>query len=113
MPTFPADDHRNFNRDGQAFNVGETFAGIPFEKAVELADDLKGYVPPGISMAEFSLRWILDYDAVTVVIPGARNPEQVRGNVTPTALKPLGDRIHAGLASFYSQRVLEHIRGPY
>ena len=111
--TFPADDHRNFNRDGQAFNVGETFAGIPFEKAVELADDLKGYLPPGISMAEFSLRWILDYDAVTVVIPGARNPEQVRCNVRPTSLKPLGDRIHEVLASFYSQRVLEHIRGPY
>jgi aryl-alcohol dehydrogenase-like predicted oxidoreductase len=111
--TFPADDHRNFNRDGQAFNVGETFSGIPFEKAVELADDLKGYVPPGMSMAEFSLRWILDYDAVTVVIPGARNPEQARGNATPTALKPLGDRIHEGLASFYSRRVLEHIRGPY
>ena len=111
--TFPADDHRNFNRDGQAFNVGETFAGIPFEKAVELADDLKGYVPPGMSMAQFSLRWILDHDAVTVVIPGARNPEQVRCNVRPTALKPLGDRIHEVLASFYSQRVLEHIRGPY
>jgi aryl-alcohol dehydrogenase-like predicted oxidoreductase len=111
--TFQPDDHRNFNRDGQAFNVGETFAGLPFEKAVELADELKAYVPSGMSMAEFSLRWILDHEAVTVVIPGARNPKQVRSNVRASVLKLLGDEVHEKLASFYRQRVLEHIRGPY
>jgi aryl-alcohol dehydrogenase-like predicted oxidoreductase len=111
--TFPVDDHRNFNRDGQAFNVGETFAGIPFERAVELADDLKSYVPPGSSMAEFALRWILDYEAVSVVIPGARNPEQVKCNVKASANEPLGKTIHEALASFYSHQIMEHIRGPY
>jgi len=64
-------DHRNFNRDGQHFNVGETFAGLPFEKGVELADALKEFVPTGMSMSQMALRWILDYDAVSVVIPGA------------------------------------------
>ncbi len=111
--TFQIDDHRNFNRDGQAFNVGETFAGLPFGTGVELADELKAFVPPGMSMAEFSLRWILDYEAVSVIIPGARNPEQVRNNVKASALPVLSDELHGKLALFYRQRVLEHIRGPY
>ncbi|MDI1320232.1 MAG: aldo/keto reductase, partial [bacterium] len=69
---FPANDHRNFNRDGQAFNVGETFAGLPFAQGVALADGLKPLVPAGMSMAEMSLRWCLDFDAVSTIIPGAR-----------------------------------------
>lgn len=90
---FAVDDHRNFNRDGQAFNVGETFAGLPFEKGVELADELKTLVPAGQSFAEFAIRWCLDYDAVSVVIPGARNPDQVRSNLRPSAQAPLTGRL--------------------
>lgn len=110
---FTADDHRNFNRDGQAFNVGETFAGLPFEKGVDLADALKTFVPAGQTLAEFAIRWILDYDAVSVVIPGARNPEQVVANLKPASLPPLGQELHAKLAVFYRENVRPHIRGPY
>ncbi|HEY9155946.1 MAG TPA: aldo/keto reductase [Opitutaceae bacterium] len=110
---FSADDHRNFNRDGQAFNVGETFAGLPFEKGVELADQLKSFVPAGQTFAEFAIRWCLDYDAVSVVIPGARNPEQVRANLRPTSQPPLSADVHNRLADFYRDKVAAYIRGPY
>ena len=110
---FAATDHRSYNREGQAFNVGETFAGLPFEKGVELADALKPLVPGGQTMAETALRWILDFDAVTVVIPGARNPAQARANLAAAGLPPLGPELHARLRDFYGERVAEHIRGPY
>jgi len=111
--TFAANDHRNFNRDGQAFNVGETFAGLPFEKGVELADELKTLVPPGFSLAEMALRWCLDFDAVSVIIPGAKNPEQARANTRASALPPLSRELHERLRTFYAQKVAAHIRGPY
>lgn len=110
---FAATDHRNYNREGQAFNVGETFAGLPFEKGVELADALKPLVPEGATLAQTALRWILDFDAVSVVIPGARNPAQARANLAATELEPLGAERHARLREFYQTRVAEHIRGPY
>lgn len=110
---FPPEDHRNYNRDGQAFNVGETFAGLPFERGVELAEALKRYVPPGQSMAEFALRWCLDYPAVSVLIPGAKNPEQARRNLVPSTLPPLPPELHDELAAFYAREVAGHIRGPY
>ncbi|HWA28801.1 MAG TPA: aldo/keto reductase [Lacunisphaera sp.] len=111
--TFPADDHRNFNRDGAAFNVGETFAGLPFAKGVELADALKPAVPVGWTMAEWALRWCLDFDAVSVIIPGAKSPEQARANIRAAALAPLGATAHVQLAAFYERQVAAHIRGPY
>ncbi len=111
--TFPADDHRTFNRDGQAFNVGETFAGLPFVKGVELADALRGLVPAGLSLADFALRWCLDHDAVTSIIPGARNPAQVRGNIRASELTPLPPELHARLREFYAAEVAANIRGPY
>lgn len=110
---FSADDHRNFNRDGAAFNVGETFAGLPFAKGVELADELKAMVPPGLTMAEWALRWCLDFDAVSVIIPGAKNPEQARGNARASQLPRLGATAHMQLAGFYERQVAAHIRGPY
>ena len=110
---FEANDHRNFNRDGQFFNVGETFAGLPFEKGVELADALRPFVPHGQTMAEFAIRWCLDYEAVSVVIPGARNPDQARSNVRPAELPPLTPAVHQKLAEFYQQRVSPFVRGPY
>jgi aryl-alcohol dehydrogenase-like predicted oxidoreductase len=110
---FPVEDHRNFNRDGQAFNVGETFAGLPFEKGVELADGLKPQVPAGQTMAEWALRWCLDFEAVSVIIPGAKNPEQARGNIRAGALAPLSAATHVQLAAYYERNVAAHIRGPY
>lgn len=110
---FPKNDHRNFNRDGQQFNVGETFAGLPFEKGVELADALKPLVPAGLTLADLALRWCLDFQAVSAVIPGARNPGQARANARASALPPLGATLHQQLADFYAREVAPHIRGPY
>jgi aryl-alcohol dehydrogenase-like predicted oxidoreductase len=111
--TFPESDHRNFNRDGAAFNVGETFAGLPFSTGVMLADKLRSFVPAGLTMSEMALRWCLDFDAVSAVIPGAKNPEQARGNARASALPPLGAALHGKLAEFYEREVAQHIRGPY
>lgn len=110
---FPEDDHRNFNRDGKSFNVGETFAGIPFEVGVELAERLRSLVPPGMDMAGFALRWILDHPEVTVVIPGATRPQQAAANAAASDLAPLPAELHERLRSFYEREVARHIRGPY
>lgn len=110
---FPKDDHRNFNRDGQQFNVGETFAGLPFEKGVELADALKPLVPAGLTLSDTALRWCLDFEAVSAIIPGARSPEQARINARASSLPPLGAALHGKLADFYEREVAQHIRGPY
>ena len=110
---FAATDHRNYNRDGKAFNVGETFAGLPFEKAVELADALKPLVPDGMTMADMAQRWILDHDAVSTVITGASKPEQALANARVSALPKLAPELHAKLTEFYQGKVAQHIRGPY
>ncbi len=111
--TFAASDHRTYNRDGAAFNVGETFAGLPFAKAVELADALKAYVPAGWTMAQLAQRWLLDHDAVSTVITGASRAGQVTANASASALSALPAELRARLAEFYRREVREHIRGPY
>ena len=110
---FDADDHRNFNRNGEQFNVGETFAGLPFEKGVELADELKSFVPENTTMAQWSQRWILDYDAVTTIIPGASKVSQIESNVGAAQLAPLGEATHQKLRDWYRNNVAQWIRGPY
>jgi aryl-alcohol dehydrogenase-like predicted oxidoreductase len=110
---FDESDHRNFNRDGAAFNVGETFAGVPFEKGVELAEELKAMKPEGMTLAQMALRWILDFDAVSVVIPGASRPSQVLDNAAISDLPPLSAELHKKLEKFYQEKVAQHIRGPY
>lgn len=110
---FAPNDHRTFNRDGQKFNVGETFAGLPFERGVELTGMLRPLVPDGMTMAQFALRWCLDFDAVTTVIPGAKRPEQARANALASDFSPLGKAIHDRLRRFYDDEVVEHIRGKY
>lgn len=111
--TFEEDDHRNFNNDGNAFNVGETFAGLGFQKGVELADQLKWIADGRGSMAEASLRWILDHPEVTTIIPGFKNTKQVRQNLqalhTPSFSKEEQERIN----DFYHNEVKQHIRGIY
>jgi aryl-alcohol dehydrogenase-like predicted oxidoreductase len=87
--TFSADDHRNYNRKGEAFDVGETFSGVDFGTGLEAVKRLIPLVPEGATMAQFALRWILDQPGVSVVIPGARNPEQVAGNIGAAELAPL------------------------
>ena len=111
--TFADSDHRNYNRDGQCFSVGETFAGLPFEKGVELADALKEQVPEGMTMAQMALRWILDHDAVSVIIPGASSPAQAQSNAVAAALAPLSPELHESFRTFYTQQVHQHIRGLY
>ncbi len=81
--TLPSDDHRNFNRHGEAFDVGETFAGVPFEVGLQAVEEVRKLVPAGATMAAFALRWILMSDAVTVVIPGARNAPNRRAQTQP------------------------------
>lgn len=111
--TFAKDDHRNYNKDGESFNVGETFAGLPFAKGVELSERLKAFVPEGMTMAQFSQRWILDHDAVSTVITGASNPAQVADNASVSELPPLTNETHSQLAALYETSIQEHIRGLY
>ena len=109
--TFSENDHRNFNRDGQKFNVGETFSGLPFEKGLQLIDGLKRFSPDNLS--QFALRWVLDFEAVSVVIPGSKNPHQVADNCAASALPPLKDETHKAITDFYLNEVVPHIRGKY
>jgi aryl-alcohol dehydrogenase-like predicted oxidoreductase len=110
---FPDNDHRNFNRDGARFNVGETFAGIPFEKAVELAEELKALVPLGQTLSDLALRWCLDFDAVSVIIPGGKSPHHVQSNARSSELPKLAPELHEKIANFYRVKVSASIRGPY
>ncbi|HEV7320430.1 MAG TPA: aldo/keto reductase [Ensifer sp.] len=106
---FAADDHRNFNRHGEAFDVGETFAGVPFETALEAVEQLRPLVPQGVAMAQFALRWILEQQAVSVVIPGARNEAQAQSNAAASALSTIDGETKAAIAAVYEQLVKVHV----
>lgn len=110
---FQENDHRFFNSDGQCFNVGETFAGIPFTTGIGLVENLKEMVPDGMKLSSMALRWVLDFDAVTVVIPGSKSPDQIRENVFASQMQTLPQELHCKLNEFYNQQVVEHIRGKY
>lgn len=110
---FSAEDHRTYNRDGASFNVGETFAGLPYERAVDLVDELKPLVLEGMTMAQMAQRWILDHPAVSTIITGASRPEQVEANASVSTLPELPPELHRQLKEFYTQKVAAHIRGPY
>jgi aryl-alcohol dehydrogenase-like predicted oxidoreductase len=103
--TFSADDHRTYNRHGEAFDVGETFSGVDFASGLEAVKRLQPHVPAEATMAQFALRWILDQPAVTVVIPGARNAEQARGNAAAAALAPLSAEAHEAVVSVYDELI--------
>jgi aryl-alcohol dehydrogenase-like predicted oxidoreductase len=98
---FSSDDHRNFNREGQAFDRGETFSGVNFETGLRAADELKELVPEGYTLAQLALRWILMHPAVSCAIPGAKRPEQIESNAAAAGLPPL------------SEDTMERIRGIY
>jgi aryl-alcohol dehydrogenase-like predicted oxidoreductase len=103
--TFEASDHRQFNRHGEAFDVGETFAGVPYETGLATVEELRALVPQGATMAQFALRWILMNEAVSVVIPGAKNAEQARANLSAEALAPLSPDTMARVGSIYETRI--------
>jgi aryl-alcohol dehydrogenase-like predicted oxidoreductase len=107
--TFAADDHRTFNRNGESFDVGETFAGVPFDVGVAAAREVAAIAGPDVSTAAFALRWVIDQPGVTTVIPGARNVEQVRGNVAAASLDPLTDSQLADLERVYDERIRAHV----
>lgn len=110
---FAPSDHRNYNRNGEAFSVGETFAGIPFATGLQLVDELRMFLPQGFTLAEMAMRWILDFPEVTSVIPGASSPKQAQQNAACSALSPLPEELHSRLRTFYQEKVAQHIRGAY
>jgi aryl-alcohol dehydrogenase-like predicted oxidoreductase len=107
--TFSPDDHRNFNRQGAAFDRGETFSGVPFEVGLDAVEALRELVPAGESMAGFALRWILMHEAVTCVIPGAKRPAQVDENCAAAALPPLSDETMADVRELYETKIRQHV----
>ena len=109
---FDESDHRNFNRDGAHFSVGETFSGIEQQKAVALLDEIRPFVPEGWSLADFALRWILDHKAVSSVIAGCSHPDQIERNVRAASLAPLSDETHATLIDIYKDKIRPLIRCP-
>jgi aryl-alcohol dehydrogenase-like predicted oxidoreductase len=109
--TFAPEDHRSYNRHGEAFDVGETFAGVPYEVGLAAARDLKQLLDPGTTLAQFALRWVIDQPGVSTVIPGARNVEQVRQNVAAAALPRLRPEQLDGVAEVYDRLLREHVHG--
>jgi aryl-alcohol dehydrogenase-like predicted oxidoreductase len=107
--TFDASDHRNFNRSGEAFDVGETFAGVPFEVGIKAARELSELVDDDSTLAQFALRWIIDQPGVSTVIPGARNPGQVSSNVAAAELAPLRKAQLDGVREVYDRLIREHV----
>jgi aryl-alcohol dehydrogenase-like predicted oxidoreductase len=106
---FAAEDHRNFNRNGEAFDVGETFAGVPFETGLAAVEEIRKLVPVGGTMAAFALRWILMHEAVTVVIPGARNGEQAKANAAASDLAALSADDMAAAKDTYDRLIAPHV----
>jgi aryl-alcohol dehydrogenase-like predicted oxidoreductase len=103
--TFAADDHREFNRRGEEFDVGETFSGVDYEVGLEVVEELKPLVPPGATLAQLALRWILSFDAVSTVIPGAKTPEQARANAAAADLPAPSSETMERIAEIYGRRV--------
>ncbi|MGE5292411.1 MAG: aldo/keto reductase [Micromonosporaceae bacterium] len=102
---FGADDHRNYNRHGEAFDVGETFSGVDFATGLAAVRRLAPLVPAGATMAQFALRWIIDHPAVSVVIPGARNPAQAQANAAAADLAPLAGDTHDAVRAVYDELI--------
>jgi aryl-alcohol dehydrogenase-like predicted oxidoreductase len=107
--TFAPNDHRNYNRHGEAFDVGETFSGVPYDVGLEAVEELKRLVAPGMTLAQFALRWVIDQPGLSTVIPGARNPEQVRANAAVAALPPLSDEQLSGVVDVYDRLLRAHV----
>lgn len=107
--SFSEDDHRNFNRYGQAFDRGETFSGVDYETGLEAVDALRPLVPDNATMAQLALRWILMFDAVSTVIPGAKNIQQIEDNCAASALPPLSPEQMAEVEAIYDRYIREQV----
>ncbi|WP_276270811.1 aldo/keto reductase [Haloarcula litorea] len=106
---FPENDHRNFNIEGEAFDRGETFAGLPVEDGFDAVDALREHVPEGATMAQMALRWILDHEAVSTVIPGSTTPEHIRANAAASDLAPLTHQTHGAVRDVYEEFVADAV----
>jgi aryl-alcohol dehydrogenase-like predicted oxidoreductase len=102
---FEASDHRTYNRHGEAFDIGETFAGVDFETGVEAAQEFAALVPENVTPAQAALRWIIQQPGVTTVIPGARNVAQARANSAAADIPPLSDDVLAAIEDLYNRRI--------
>ncbi|MFL6617297.1 MAG: aldo/keto reductase [Povalibacter sp.] len=107
--TFASDDHRNFNRHGEAFDVGETFSGVPYEVALDAVEAIRPLVPSGVSMAAFALRWILMADAVSVVIPGAKSRNQAQANAAASEVAALSQETMQTLRALYQNKIAKYV----
>jgi aryl-alcohol dehydrogenase-like predicted oxidoreductase len=107
--TFPADDHRQFNRHGELFDRGETFSGVPYDVGLQAVDRLRPLIPRGMTFAQFALRWVLMWPEVTTVIPGARTPEQARENAAVAQAPPLDSATMAAVAAVYDELIRTHV----
>src|SRR5690606_1155952 len=106
---FDADDHRLFNRQGEAFDVGETFSGVPYDVGLAAVEKLRPLVPDGATLAQLALRWILMDEAVSVVIPGARNPQQALANIAAAGLPPLPASTMEAVQRVYDEDIRPHV----
>jgi aryl-alcohol dehydrogenase-like predicted oxidoreductase len=110
---FAADDHRSFNREGAAFDKGETFSGVPLEAGLAAVERLRPLVPAGATLAQLALRYILMYDAVSCAIPGAKTPTQARDNAAAAALAPLPAETMAAVRTVYDELIRPHVHGSW
>jgi len=106
---FSADDHRNYNRYGESFDVGETFSGVPYEIGLQAVEELKAALPPGYNMIEAALRWITMFDAVTCAIPGMKRPDQARQNIAAGELAPLPAPFMDKVVEVYDRYIRQHV----
>jgi aryl-alcohol dehydrogenase-like predicted oxidoreductase len=106
---FPENDHRAYNRHGEAFDVGETFSGVDYTTGVEAAAEFSALAPEGYTPAQLALRWIIEQPGVTTVIPGARSPEQARANAAAAKLPPLSDETLAAVRDLYDRRIKDQV----
>ena len=103
--TFAPDDHRTFNRNGAAFDRGETFSGVDYNVGLQVVDQLKAICPAAMTMSQFALRWILMFDAVTCAIPGGKRPSQVEQNCAAADLSPLSNQTMAKVRTIYDNHI--------
>lgn len=107
--TFPAEDHRNFNRYGESFDVGETFSGVDYETGLAAVEELRPLLPEGASLAQMALRWILMFDAVSLAIPGAKNPQQAAANAAASNLPPLDETTMWRIEEIYTRLIRDQV----
>jgi aryl-alcohol dehydrogenase-like predicted oxidoreductase len=106
---FESTDHRLFNRNGEAFDVGETFSGVPYDVALAAVERIRPLVDNSQTMAQFALRWILMFDAVTVAIPGAKNADQAQMNANAAASEALSEEAMQALREIYNEDIKPHV----